>query len=202
MASVILFHSVLGLRPVELAAAEMMRAAGHSVSTSDLYEGVIADTIEKGMKLKEDIGRDRICERARTALPDLPASTVLAGFSMGCGVVASVWPGRPETKGVLLLHALVEIPSAMNLAGLRVQLHVGEHDDFWPAEALMNWRTEAERAGLAAELFVYRDAGHFYTDRSLADYQASAADQIWERVLRFLDEVLPRPRTYNRNTHR
>ncbi|UCI09548.1 dienelactone hydrolase family protein [Mesorhizobium sp. B1-1-8] len=155
----------------------------------DLYGGAIADTVEQGMKLKDDIGWLRICERAKSALADLPASTILAGFSMGCGVVASVWPSRPETKGILLLHALAEIPSAMDLAGLRVQLRVGEYDDFWPAEELANWQAEAKRAKIAAELFVYSDAGHFYTDGSAAEHQTTAADQTWERVLRFLDEV-------------
>jgi dienelactone hydrolase len=187
--TVILFHSVCGLRPVELAAAEMIRAAGHNVSTPDLYDGVTADTIEQGFELKDDIGWDRICERAKTALVELPASTVLGGFSMSAGVVASVWPGRPKTRGVLLLHAPAEIPGAMHWDGLRVQLHVAEHDRFAPADEWTTWQAEAERVGIAAEVFVYPGAGHFYTDQSLADHQASAARQTWDRVLRFLDEV-------------
>ncbi|WP_026791645.1 dienelactone hydrolase family protein [Pleomorphomonas oryzae] len=189
MASVVLFHSVLGLRPVELAAAERLRVAGHSVAAPDLYDGAIADTIDDGMKLMEDIGWDRICQRARAALSGLPASTVLVGFSMGCGVVASVWPERPETRGVLLLHAPADVPAGMNLKGLRAQLHVGERDDFWTPEDLRRWQMAAELAGMAAELFVYPGAGHFYTDPSLADYQVLAADQTWQRVLRFLDEA-------------
>lgn len=36
MASVVLLHSVLGLRLVELAAAGMIRRAGHSALTPDL----------------------------------------------------------------------------------------------------------------------------------------------------------------------
>ena len=96
MASVVLFHSVLGLRPVELAAAEMIRAAGHTVSAPDLYDGAIADKVEQGMKLKDEIGWLRICEPAKSALADLPVSTILVGFSMGCGVVASIWPERPS----------------------------------------------------------------------------------------------------------
>ena len=73
MASVVLFHSVLGLRPVELAAADKMRAAGHSVSVPDLFAGATADTVDRGMRLVEEIGWDTICERAQAALGDLPA---------------------------------------------------------------------------------------------------------------------------------
>lgn len=189
MASVILFHSVLGLRPVELAAADRMRAAGHSVSVPDLFGGVTADTIERGMQLMEETGWDRICERATAALVNMPTTTVLAGVSMGCGVVASVLPERPGTRGLVLLHAPAEVPSGMNLAGLRAQLHVGERDDFWTAEDLRRWQMAAELAGMAAELFIYPGAKHFYSDPSLADYNAAAAEETWERVLRFLAEA-------------
>jgi dienelactone hydrolase len=189
MATVILFHSVFGLRPVELGAAEMMRAAGHDVVTPDLYGGVTADTIENGFKLKDDIGWDRICVRAKTALAALPGSTVLVGLSMGAGVVASVWPRRPKTRGVLLLHALGDIPDGTSWDGLRVQLHVAEHDTFVPVNERMAWEAEAEGAGMAAEIFVYPGAGHFYTDKCLVDHSASAAGQTWGRVLRFLGEI-------------
>ena len=41
MASILLFHSVLGLRPAVLADAERLRAAGHDVSTPDLFDGAV-----------------------------------------------------------------------------------------------------------------------------------------------------------------
>lgn len=186
MASVVLFHSVLGLRPVELAAADRMRAAGHSVSTPDLFGGATADTIERGMELMEETGWTRICERAQAALADLPAATVLAGFSMGCGVVASVLPERPSTGGLVLLHAPAELPSGANVSGLRAQLHIGERDDFWTTEDLRRWQMTAELAGMAAELHVYPGAGHFYSDPSLGDYHPAATEETWAHVLRFL----------------
>ena len=39
MAEVVLFHSVLGLRPVVRAAADRLGAAGHAVHTPDYYDG-------------------------------------------------------------------------------------------------------------------------------------------------------------------
>jgi hypothetical protein len=44
--------------------------------------------------------------RARDAVCDLPADTVLAGFSMGVGVVAGLLPARADTAGLLLLHGI------------------------------------------------------------------------------------------------
>ena len=39
MGHVLLFHSVLGLRPVERGLADEWRAAGHEVTLPDLYDG-------------------------------------------------------------------------------------------------------------------------------------------------------------------
>jgi dienelactone hydrolase len=146
MASVVLFHSVMGLRPVELAIAETLRAAGHDAWTPDLYEGLRAKTIEDGIKLKDEIGWDRVTERAIDALEEMPDSTVLAGISMGCGVITSAWPRRPETKGVLLLHALAGIPAGKVRNGLPLQLHIGADDQHRPADEIGRWSAEAQRA--------------------------------------------------------
>jgi dienelactone hydrolase len=116
MASIIVFHSVFGLRHVEHAAAERFRAAGHDVVVPDLFGGLTADTIERGYELMGAIGWPRICVRAEAAISDLPADAVLAGFSMGAGVVGNLWPSRPDTRGILLLHGLTQIPETAQVA--------------------------------------------------------------------------------------
>jgi dienelactone hydrolase len=138
------------------------------------------------MKLKDEIGWDRITERAIDALEELPGSTVLAGISMGCGVVASVWLRRPETKGILLLHALAGIPATKLWNGLPLQLHLGADDQLWAADEIGRWSAEAQRAEISTEIFVYPGAGHFFTDSSLRDYKASTGRQTLESVVEFL----------------
>jgi len=56
MAEVVLFHSVLGLRPGVLSAAERLRAAGHTVHTPDLFDGDVFDNIDDGMRKEEALG--------------------------------------------------------------------------------------------------------------------------------------------------
>jgi dienelactone hydrolase len=51
------------------------------------------------------------------------------------------------------------------------------------------WQADAARAGLAAEVFTYRGAGHFYTDPCLADYHVASAGQTWQRVTAFLSAL-------------
>lgn len=43
MAEVVLFHSALGLRTGVAAAADRLRAAGHTVHTPDYYDGEAFD---------------------------------------------------------------------------------------------------------------------------------------------------------------
>lgn len=174
MKTVVLFHSMLGLRSIEHAAADRMRAAGYAVCTPDLYGGDTAQTIEECFELKQRVGWPVICARAAEALADLPDSTVLAGISMGAGVVASLWPQRSHTAGVLLLHGLADIPLAV-CTGLPAQVHVADPDPFAPPDQCVAWQATADRVGLDAQVFAYPGSGHFFVDPTLPDHDAAAA---------------------------
>jgi dienelactone hydrolase len=189
VAKIVLFHSMLGLRPVEVHAADQLRAAGHEVATPDLYAGQTASTFDGGFELKDHrIGWATIEQRARQAIQDLPADTVLAGISMGAGVVSTLLPHRPHTAGVLLLHGLAPIPANVR-AGLPVQLHVADADEFAPPADVSAWIEVATRAGADPQVFTYQHAGHFFTDASLPDHNAQATTLMWQRVLDFLRTV-------------
>ncbi len=118
----------------------------------------------------------------------LPASTVLAGFSMGAAVAASLWPKREKTAGILFLHGIASIAENAR-KGLPLQLHLAEPDPFEPEEDVAAWRQAAERSGTVAEIFRYPGGGHLYTDASLPDYNAQAADLTWKRVIDFLGAI-------------
>ncbi len=186
MATVILFHSALGLRELEHGAADRFRAAGHEVHTPDLYEGQIATSATAGDALMNSFGEDALAERALKACSGLPATAVLAGLSMGAVLAARVWAKRAQTNGVLLLHGLGEIPKWVR-SGLPVQAHIAEPDGLIPDEQTRTWPMTAFRVGLAAEIYTYDGAGHLYTDAASPDYDAVAAALTWERSLNFLE---------------
>jgi dienelactone hydrolase len=176
---------VLGLRPVELGAADRLRAAGHEVSTPDLYAGQTASTLDEGFELMDRVGWATIEQRARQAVQDLPADTVLSGMSMGAGVISTLLPHRPDTAGVLLFHGLATIPANAR-AGLPVQLHVADPDHIAPPAEVATWQGAATRAGINAQVFTYQHAGHFYTDTTLPDHHEQASTLTWQRALDFL----------------
>lgn len=185
MATVLLCHSVLGLRAPERGAADRLRAAGHAVLTPDLYAGRTADTIEAGFGLRDAVGWDVMVARAAAAAEDLPAETVLAGFSMGAAVAAALWPERPATSGLLLLHGLVALPDNAR-PGLPVQLHLAEPDPWEDEDFVAEWTADARGAGLALEIFRYPGVGHLFADAALPGYDEAAAEAMWDRVLGFL----------------
>lgn len=192
--TVVLFHSMFGLRPVELSAAERLRGSGHRVLTPDLFAGAVAadrgsvPALEDGFALMARIGWDTITARARAAVRDLPANAVLGGFSMGVGVIGSLWPDRPAAAGVFLLHATTTVPEGVP-TGTPVQVHVAVGDRFAPPDQLAAYRASAARASAEATLHSYPGAGHFYTDSSLPDHDPVATDRTWQHVDALLDEA-------------
>ncbi|GAA2775460.1 dienelactone hydrolase family protein [Saccharopolyspora taberi] len=185
MAHVALFHSVLGLRSAERLAAERLSKAGHEVVTPDLFDGQTAATLDEGFRLLDRTGWDVVVRRARQAVEDMPEGTAFVGVSMGSGVVANLLSERPAAGPVVLLHAAVELPARVP-AGLRMQLHAAEPDEFAPPERVAGLRRAARESGVALEIFRYPGAGHFYIDPELPDHDPAAAELTWRRVLDFL----------------
>ena len=65
-------------------------------------------------------------------------------------------------------------------------MHAGEADDFAPPSEVAALLSSATEAGVAAQVFTYPGVGHFYTDSSLPEHDANAAELTWQRILDFL----------------
>ncbi len=185
MRHVVLFHSVYGLRPAVRAPADRLRAAGHRVSTPDLYGVPATDTVEEGFALLDKIGQEVVLDRARDALRDLPPETVLAGFSMGAGVAGALLAERPAAAGLLLLHGTGGAPDAVR-PGLPVQLHLADPDPYDAPDEVDEWQQALTDAGADLTVFRYPGVGHLFTDPELAEYSPDATAAAWPRVLAFL----------------
>src|SRR3712207_6052470 len=118
MAEVVLFHSVLGLRPGVTAAADRLRAAGHTVHTPDLYEGEVFDDLEAGSRKDEALGYQEIARRAREAVAGLPEGLVYAGFSLGAVHAELLAASRPGALGAVLMHGAVPVGTLNEFFGV------------------------------------------------------------------------------------
>lgn len=188
MTTIALFHSVLGVRPGIVAAADRLRAAGHDVHVVDQYGGRVFDDYAEAGTFAESIGYPTLMAAAAAAVRDLPDELLVAGFSNGGGMSEFVATQRP-VSGVLLLSGTLPLEMlgvADWPAGVPAQIHYAVDDPFrnqaWIDAAVADIR----RAGAPVEVFDYPGTGHLFTDPSLPDeYDEQAAELLWSRVEAF-----------------
>ena len=197
MAEVVMFHSVLGVRPGLVAAADRLRAAGHTVHTPDLFGGEVFDDLDDGMRKEEELGYREIARRAEEAVAGLPEGLVFAGLSMGIAHAEVLATTRPGALGVVLLHGAVPASALREYfgierwpEGLPAQVHYAEEDPWVEVEEEVVPLSEDVRgAGADFEVYVYPGSGHLFTDPGLAEYDPASSEEVWERVLAFLERI-------------
>ncbi|MFI0369500.1 dienelactone hydrolase family protein [Actinomadura sp. 1N219] len=193
MARVLLLHSMYGLRPAVLQAADRLRSAGHEVHVPDLYDGRVVDDAEAGIEIKEEIGRDELLRRAVAAAAPLvgdggdsgDGGLVYAGFSLGGSLAQNLALADAKAGGLLLMHGTSDMADDASTE-IPVQLHVADPDTFEPSDWQNAWYLRMRKAGADVEVFRYRGAGHLFTDPDLPDYDAEAAERAWTIALDFL----------------
>ncbi|MFJ6380273.1 dienelactone hydrolase family protein [Kitasatospora sp. NPDC092039] len=190
MAQIVLFHSAYGLRPAVRAAADRLRAAGHTVHTPDLFDGRTFESVEEAQEFQEELGgRDELLRRAVTAVaPVSEGGLVYAGFSLGGAVAQNLALADEKARGLLLLHGTSDLREDA-ATEIPVQLHIAEPDPFEPEDWLNAWYLRMRRAGAEVEVHRYRGAGHLFTDPELPDYDEEAAERAWAASLDFLAEL-------------
>lgn len=181
MATVVLFHSALGLRPGVHRFADDLREAGHTVHTPDLYGGRTADDTDAGVRLRDEVGFTTLLARAEASLLGLDGPLVLAGMSMGCAPAQLLAVDRPATRGVVCLHGALS-PDDLGLGGwprVPLQLHLSP-DDPWVDRASVDGLLAS--AGDDVEVHRYPGTGHLFTDPDLADHDPVARAEVLTRV--------------------
>ncbi|MCB5910479.1 dienelactone hydrolase family protein [Streptomyces pinistramenti] len=188
--TIVLFHSVCGLRPAVHAGADRLRAAGHEVIVPDLFDGRTAESVADGIVIKDEIGKDELLRRAVTAAaPYSDRGLVYAGFSFGGSVAQNLALADEKARGLLLLHGTSDIAEGTEVDELPVQLHVADPDPFEPHDWLTAWYLQMRRSGADVEVFRYAGAGHLFTDPGLADYDEEAAESAWKVALGFVADL-------------
>ena len=183
MAHVVLFHSILGLRPAEQEIASALAAEGHTVALPDLYDGRATDDYDAGFRLKEEVGDAVIEAHARAAVEEAPDDAVLSGVSFGAFLVGRFWGERPQMPGALLFAGAAPWMTPRR-PGFPVSVHVARPDPFDDETFFADWSADAGEVAL--DLHRYDGVGHYFLDRSLPDHDAAAAQLCLERALTFL----------------
>jgi len=192
LATVILFHSVCGLRRGVLLAADRLRRSGHTVYTPDLYDGAVFDDFAEAQKMAESLGIRELVSRTIAAVQDLPEEVVYAGFSNGGASAELLAATRNGTKGCLMFHAalpldLIGVP--VWPSSVPVQVHYADRDPFRNDAWIASFAASVRESGAPYEYYGYPAAGHLFADPDLPDFNRVSADLMWRRVIAFLKAV-------------
>ena len=187
---IVLFHSVLGLRPGVLQSADRLREAGHIVHTPDLFDGqVFSDNATAAMSLRA-IGFDRLIERSQDAVSRLPEHLVYAGFSSGGAFAELLAATRRGARGAILLHApllIRDLGWKVWPASVPVQVHFAQGDPLRNQQVIDAFAARVRKSSASLQQYDYACSGHLFADPDLPAYDAAASNVMWERVLEFLD---------------
>jgi dienelactone hydrolase len=191
MADVILFHHAQGQTPGFLAFADVLRAAGHTVHTPDLYDGQTFPTIDDGVAHAQSIGFGQMHARAEAFAASLPEAVVYAGFSIGVMDAQKLAQTRSGAVGAVLLDSCAPLGEFAPgwPAEVPVQIHGGGADPFFMDEGDVEAARQVVEAAEDGELFTYDGCGHLFADPSAEAYDAEAAALVQQRVLEFLARV-------------
>ena len=116
MASIVLFHSALGLTTGTKKFAETLARDGHTVLTPDLFDGETFRTVEEGVRKRDALGIPELMQRAAKAAEVAPTTSIYAGFSMGAAAAQFLAVTRPGARGAVLMHAVLPL-AAMGTDG-------------------------------------------------------------------------------------
>lgn len=191
MADVLLFHHALGQTDGFLAFADALRATGHTVHTPDLYSGKSFETLDEGMANARSIGFGALLEQGVAAAEGLPHDLVYAGFSLGVMPAQRLAQTRAGARGAVLLDSAIPLGEFAPdwPAGVPVQVHGGEADEFFMDEGDVDAARAVVEAAGDGELFLYPGCGHLFADASAPAHDADAAALVQRRVLDFLARV-------------
>jgi dienelactone hydrolase len=186
MLDVVVFPSVLGMRPGVHAATDRLRAAGFAPTVVDVYDGgLVFDDYDEAMAHMQSLGYDIVLTKARRAIDDLGSDRfVTLGFSAGVVPAQIIAATDPRAVGCVALSSVISVEAL-------------ELDEGWPGDVPLQFHTmdadpwlepdqvEAIQRELGEQVavFTYSGAGHLFADPSLpAEYDADAADLMWSRV--------------------
>ena len=195
--TVVLFHSVLGVRRGVLEAARVFERAGYPVRVVDQYDGRVFDDYDEAGAFAESIGYPALMQRAVQAAEDLSGPLLLAGFSNGAGMAEFVALQRPADAVAVVQFSgalPLEVIGASSWPGIGVQVHYSVGDPFrtgW----VETFVSQAKAGGGVVEPHLdYPGDGHLFTDASLpAEFDPASTELLWKRVLEFTERMADGP---------
>jgi carboxymethylenebutenolidase len=185
---VLVLHEFFGMTPSFIRYAEKLREQRFTVLVPDLYDGVVAGTVEEAKALAGSLDGERTVASLVEAVEHMRMNwhprVGAIGFSLGA-YLATELAQATQLDAVALYYGFSEIHESRWDAPLLV--HAAEHDEWDSLEDL--------RAALSpvpdAELHVYPGTGHWFANEDVPDaFALEASSLAFERTVGFLTHHL------------
>jgi dienelactone hydrolase len=192
VAKIMLYHSIMGLRPGILEAVERLRSRGHEVAAPDLIDGAIFSGYGEARAHLEALGLPKVLSRAADAAKAFGPGAFYMGFSLGAACALGAAARNPGARGCVAVAGVAtvaELRAAAWPAGVDAQLHFSIRDPGYDRVKAKLLEKAVEDSGSRFALFEYEVGGHLFADPGMPDYDAGTAALFWKNVDLFLDRL-------------
>ena len=188
----LLLHSWWGLDAGVRQMADRISDEGHTVLVPDLLAGETFDDAEAAEAHLKSLDVDRLASltqasvhlvREKGADRDAPVSIV--GLSMGASL--GLWASIRIPEAVSRVVSFYGTQT-IDFSGARAayQLHFADQDELVDPDEASFMEATIGLSGLEVESHSYPGTSHWFFEPERPNYDPDAAEQAWERMVRFL----------------
>ena len=196
--AVILIHEWWGLNDNVRAMANRLAGEGYMVLAVDLYNGKTAESREAARVLMLEVVEDQQAaenniESAYRFLETAGAPRIGSmGWCFGGGWSLTTAQLFPEELDASVIYYGQVTDDEDRLAPVMVPILglFGGADTGISVASVEAFRTALERLGKDSEIHIYPDVGHAFANPTGQNYNAPAAEDAWQKTIRFLDRHL------------
>lgn len=194
---VLVLHAWWGLNDTIRAFCNRLAEAGFVALAPDMFDGVVADTIEAAEAVAQAADAADPLPRVVAAIDrlrgELGAATDavgVLGFSFGAGYALHLAARDPSVAAVVVCYGTGgEVDWSRSRAA--VQGHFADNDPFESAVSVADLETQLREAGRRVEIHRYPGTAHWFMEPDRPEYDEASATLAWGRMLGFLRERLP-----------
>jgi carboxymethylenebutenolidase len=197
-AGVVVIQEWWGLVPHIQEVCDRFARQGFVALAPDLYHGKAASEPDEARKLLMEMDRERaVLEISAAAIylrglvQVIPNKVGVVGFCMG-GMLAITTAAASDLVDATV--AFYGLPRDLSIAAnIRTPLMglFAEHDHSFTPETVRDFEKELEKGSAPHEIHIYPGTQHaFFNDTRANIYDAQAAQDAWERTIRWLQRYL------------
>jgi carboxymethylenebutenolidase len=189
---VVILHEFFGLQQSFMSYAAALNEQGFTVLAPDLYDGVVADSIDTARALARSLDLDRTSDRIKAAFEHLETNwhplVGVVGFSLGASLAVGLAQDS-AAEAAVLYYGLGEFdPERWTSPCLG---HFAEQDEWHPAGDVEAEFARLESMDLDVEMHLYPGVGHWFANSDVPSaYDPAAAQLAFQRTADFLHHHL------------